>query len=157
MTVAAIGIIQVSDLYRVFEWHSIQDRHRSFPLLMADRCMADFAISPDHLSLRAHVLTVMTTEAAIRVVVADIVRVGLPVNFHTREEASPENSLYLFHCLRDSFLPLFILIWIGGLVEGYKLCAYLLCCLLCRGVRLRECFYGLLFDVGQGMIESPCE
>ena len=61
---------------------------------LLDGRVTDAALVPDYLALSTHMLAVMTTKAALRVVVPDVVDVGLPVRVHLREEI---RLVYLLH------------------------------------------------------------
>src|ERR1044071_3754219 len=59
--------------------------------------VTDGTFIPYHLSITAEVLAVMAAEAALRVVVADVVRMCLPVGLHLGKEIRAIDALYLGH------------------------------------------------------------
>ena len=67
-------------------------RRRDF--VLSQHCVADVAVVSDDFACAAHVLAVVTTEAARRIEVADVVRVRAPVRPHLREEVGLIDALH---------------------------------------------------------------
>ena len=53
---------------------------------LRDRCVTNVALIPDLLAVAAEMLSVMTTKAPLGIVVADVVRMRLPIGLHLRKE-----------------------------------------------------------------------
>src|SRR5262245_49342800 len=92
VTSLAVEASQISQLNRMFV--------RSQPGVpfgrrrrIVDHRMADIAIVSNHLPALAHMLSVVTPEAAGKIEVTYVVRMGLPVGLHLRKRICLKDSL----------------------------------------------------------------
>jgi hypothetical protein len=83
--------------------------------------MANTAILPDHFPVRTQVLAVVATETAIGIEMAEIVGMGLPIQFHLRKSCPAEDLLHLIDRIADFNLPGFGKVGILVLVEAMNL------------------------------------
>src|SRR5215467_4109041 len=93
MAIRAIDCRQVSQVDRMLESRAVSghDRGRAF-LLIKDR-VTDGAVLSNDFPVGADVLSVVAPEAALGVVMANIIGICLPVHFHQREEVLLVNVL----------------------------------------------------------------
>ena len=94
MALGAIEARQIAEINRVLECPALYRQWRSAFGLIQNR-VADVAIVPDDFARAAYVLAVVTAEAPLRIVMAYVVGVSLPVNFHLREKVGLKDPLQL--------------------------------------------------------------
>ena len=94
MTVGAIHLRQITDVYRMLElsWFGGDQFDRAF--LLAQDGMAGVAILGHNFAIRAHVLAVVAAEATHEIEVPEIIRMGLPIHLHFGKRCAPENCLH---------------------------------------------------------------
>ena len=85
MTLSTLHGRFVAKLYRMLE-HTVLINDRLALKGLIDGHVTYRAVIPDHLSVSAKVLPIMTPKTALRIVMTYIVRVRLPIGFHLGEE-----------------------------------------------------------------------
>ena len=82
VAVGAVYLRQISDVDRMLEHRWTRRRYSGGALRFGHQRVALITILADDSAIATHVLPIMAAEAAIEVVMAQIVGVGLPVHFH---------------------------------------------------------------------------
>jgi len=100
MTLAAFEPFDIAQVDGVLE-RPVVGGDRSASIRLTEDRVADIAVIPDKLARRAYVLPVMASEASLRIEVAYVIRVSLPVRLHLREIAGPVNPLDFVNGLLD--------------------------------------------------------
>ena len=85
MALGALKCVLVAQIYGVSEL-AIGCRRCHTSVSLIDRRVTNVAVVADDLSFAAEMLAVVTAEAALRIVMADVVQVRFPIRFHLGEE-----------------------------------------------------------------------
>ena len=93
MTDGASESGQLAQINRMLKRPALRRRECIPCFRLVQRRVTDSAVIPDDLPCAAHVLPIVATEAPLRIVVAYIIRVGLPVCSHLREEVGLVDAL----------------------------------------------------------------
>ena len=96
MTAIAVEAVEVAQINGMAE-RAVLNRYRIAAVCLVKSRMADVAIASYDFARLAYVLAVVTAEAALPVIVPDVIRVCAPIDFHLREEVCLKNSLHFYN------------------------------------------------------------
>ena len=91
VAVTAIYLRHVAKIHRMLEAQLLGNRFWNAAFFLAKHGVAGVALLGDHLSICAHVLSIVTAEASVEIKMPDVIGMGLPVQLHLREGCSAEN------------------------------------------------------------------
>ena len=83
MAIVTLVIGERSQINRMDEWSGLHRRRRIHRVI--DHCVTNVAVVRDHLSVITHVFTVMTSKAAGKIKMPDVIWVSFPICFHLRK------------------------------------------------------------------------
>jgi hypothetical protein len=135
MTLTAFEPLDIAQIDRVLERPALsRDPGVSFCLI--ENRVTDIAVLPDNLAGRAYVLPVMAAEAPLRIEVAYVIRMSLPIRLHLRERVCSVDSLDFGNSLLDRITLAGMHVRISQAVELVEARSDVAYCFVGRGVRL---------------------
>src|ERR1051326_843000 len=149
MAVAALDSVEIAQINRVLESFPLHGHDLHSASGLVENGMAGITIIPHDFTFCTNMLPIVTAEAAIEVIMAQIVWVSSPIHLHFREDVSRENSLYLDDSSFDRSLKLRILGRIIVPVISFEIGGNRLQRFFRSGVRFAQDLNCLLLDKGQ--------